>query len=74
MVAGASFYVRNMLIRTDFQTLEVKEEIRPYISHYSVRLSVPCNSLLVVENFRWFKPKITYNCEKACEIIGLQDL
>jgi hypothetical protein len=43
----APWFVPNTVIRRDLQTPTVKEEIRHYISQYSVRLSVHPNDLVV---------------------------
>jgi hypothetical protein len=45
-IADAPWYVPNTVIRRDFQTPSLKEEIRHYISQYSARLSVH-NNLVV---------------------------
>jgi hypothetical protein len=47
MIVDATWYVPNMVIRTDFQILSVKEEINHYSSQYSARISVHPNDLVV---------------------------
>jgi hypothetical protein len=48
MIVDAPWYVPNTVIRRYLQTLTVKEEIRRYSSHYSVRLSAHPNDILVI--------------------------
>jgi hypothetical protein len=40
MIVDAPWYMPKRVIQSDLQTPAVKEEIRHYISQYSVRLSV----------------------------------
>jgi hypothetical protein len=47
MTVDAPWYMPNMLIRRYLQTPTVKEEIRPYRSQYSARLSIHSNKLVV---------------------------
>jgi hypothetical protein len=47
MIVDAPWYVPNTVIRRDFQTPTVKEEIRRYSSQYSARLSDHQNDLIV---------------------------
>jgi hypothetical protein len=47
MIADATLYVPNMVIRRDLQTPTVKEEIQRYSSQYSARLSAHSNGLVV---------------------------
>jgi hypothetical protein len=47
MIADASWYVPNTVIRRDLQIPTVKEEIRRYSSQYSARLSAHPNGLVV---------------------------
>jgi hypothetical protein len=47
MIADASWYVPNTLIRRDFHISTVKEEISRYSSHYGVRLRTHPNHLAV---------------------------
>jgi hypothetical protein len=47
MIADASWYVPNTVIRRDLQIPTVKEEIRRHSSQYSARLSAHPNELIV---------------------------
>jgi hypothetical protein len=46
-IVDAPWYMPNTVIRRDFQTQRVKEEIRHYSSQYSARLSVHPSDLVV---------------------------
>jgi hypothetical protein len=46
MTVDAPWYVPNTVIRRDLHTPTVKEEIRPYSSQYSARLSAHPNDLI----------------------------
>jgi hypothetical protein len=47
MIVDAPWYLPNTVIRRDFQTPKVKEEIRRYSSQYSDRLSAHPNGLVL---------------------------
>jgi hypothetical protein len=47
MIVDTPWYVPNTVIRRDLQTPTVIEEIRPYSSQYSARLSAHPNDLIV---------------------------
>jgi hypothetical protein len=47
MIADVVWYVPNTIIRMDFRTPTVKEEIRRYSSQYSARLSALPNDLIL---------------------------
>jgi hypothetical protein len=47
MIMDAPWYVRNTVIRRDLKIPTVKEEISPYSSQYSARLSAHSNNLIV---------------------------
>jgi hypothetical protein len=47
VIMDAPWYVPNTVIRRDFQTPTIKEEIRHYSSQYSARLSAHSNYLIV---------------------------
>jgi hypothetical protein len=47
LIVGAPWYVPNILIRHDLHMRTVKEEIRHFSSHYSLRLSAHPNDLIL---------------------------
>jgi hypothetical protein len=47
MIVDTPWYVPNTVVRRDLKTPTVKEEIRPYSSQYSARLSAHPNGLVV---------------------------
>jgi hypothetical protein len=46
-IVDAPWYVPNIIIRRDLHMPTVKEEIRHYSSHYSLRLTAHPNSILL---------------------------
>jgi hypothetical protein len=67
MIVDAPWYVLNTVIRSDLQIPTVKEEIRPYSSQYSARLSTYPNDLILnlIE--------LRGDCEDTCQMICLPD-
>jgi hypothetical protein len=70
IIVDALWLVTNMVIRMDFWTPTVEEEIHRYSSHYSVRLSAHTNDRAV--NSR-SNPTTTGDCEDTCQMSCLSD-
>jgi hypothetical protein len=61
-VLDAPWYVPNTLIRRDLHMPTVKEEIRHYSSHYSLRLTAHPNDILLTSTSN----QNTGDCEDSC--------